>query len=98
MNFGTLLFAVCEFDKTEQIQEQAYDKRRFGEGVIGDKEFVVAGFDLALTKEELGKKSEVLRFIRDTLRLSREAFGHVDLTTLRIPNTLTEWSETFRKV
>jgi tetratricopeptide (TPR) repeat protein len=94
-NLGTLLFAAGEFEKAEEIQGMAYEKRaKFGEEVVGPKEFVIAVFNLALTKKELGKGGEALNLMEQALRLSRDAFGHGASTTEQILDTWKEWRET----
>lgn len=90
-NLGTLLFAAGQYERAETVQARAYAKPE----VVGDKEFVVAVFNLALTKVELGKREEALELMDRALRLSREAFGHADPTTVRILDTWTEWQESF---
>jgi tetratricopeptide (TPR) repeat protein len=93
-NLGTLLFAAGEFEKAEEIQRMAYEKRtKFGEGVVGPKEFVKAVFNLALTRKELKRGREALDLMEQALRLSRDAFGHGDPTTERILDTWRDWRE-----
>lgn len=94
-NLGTLLFGLGQFEMAEEVQTKAYEKRAtYGEGVVGDKEYVIAVFNLALTKEELGKREEALGLMGKALKLSRDAFGHSDPTTGRILDTWREWSKT----
>jgi tetratricopeptide (TPR) repeat protein len=93
-NLGTLLFAAGEFEKAETVQILAYEKReKYGEAVVGDKEFVKVVFNLALTTEELGRGDEALGLMGKALKLSRDAFGHSDPTTGRIFDMWREWSE-----
>jgi tetratricopeptide (TPR) repeat protein len=94
-NIGTLLFGEGQFQMAEEVQTKAYEKRgKYGEGVVGDKEYVIAVFNLALTKEELGKREEALKLMGKAHKLSRDAFGHSDPTTGRILDTWREWNET----
>jgi tetratricopeptide (TPR) repeat protein len=94
-NLGTLFFGLGQFEIAEEVQTKAYEKRgKYGEGVVGDREYVIAVFNLALTKEERGKREEALELMGKALKLSRDAFGHSDSTTGRILDTWREWSAT----
>lgn len=90
-NLGTLLFSLGQFERAEEVQSAAYEKReRFGGEVVGDKEYAIAVFNLALTKRELGRE-EALELMGTALELSTGAFGHGDSTTEMISDTWREW-------
>jgi len=91
-DLALLYFSSGDFAAAEQIQTQTY-KEHQGEKTENPETFVIAIFNLALTKKELGKSGEATRLMEEARDVSQEELGRRHPRSVEISDTLREWNK-----